>query len=78
MIESAVDQNVTIRLRGRGTFLVNEFNVLQYIYGITSNASVHTSSDSRITAVEGIVDSLQSNMLRLRGLYNRVNLIENR
>lgn len=78
MIESAVDQNVTIRLRGRGTFLVNEFNVLQYIHGITSNTSVLTTSDSRITAIEGTVDSLQTNMLRMRGLYNRVNLLENR
>ncbi|KAL1384012.1 hypothetical protein pipiens_013064 [Culex pipiens pipiens] len=81
IIESAVDRNITISMKGNGFLNVGDLNLLkmlQSLSNVSSSSMVPTSGDS--TPIEGSAAQLQYLMNAVKGpfgLLKRVAVLEN-
>lgn len=73
VIESALDANITLRMRGRGVLLVNDFNVMPLLGGHNS----HPMASSEVQVLRSEVAEMRTDLNTYRGLMSRVRALEN-
>lgn len=76
MIESAVDRNITFRLKGSGCLKINDVNVMSLVR-LGTNTTASPNLLNRLNLLEDRINLLgQGNSNR--GINNRLNRLENR
>lgn len=73
VVESALDANITFRMRGRGQLFVNDINVMTHLGG---NVSQFIAS-SEMQLVRSEISEIRNSLNINRGLATRVRILEN-
>lgn len=79
VLESAIDKNIKLHLKGRSSFMINNFDVSQFILnsGTLNLSNIDASGAVQLPQLLNQITRLNSLFRGQNGVLNRLELLEN-